>query len=318
MTAVDEAVRLFARGVEAERVSQAMVVVGAPRAEAMEFAEGALGLLLCEGQKPGCGHCRACRQVAQHTQADTLWIESQKRSRQISIEQVRGLQSFVYQTSLGGGWKGCVICGADRMNASAANAFLKTLEEPPPQCLFLLLTDSPNALLPTILSRCQRVTVGGEAQELDAEWRKPLIDILKASGAVGLSGALARAGMLEGLLKQMQETTREETEAQADEAARDEPEETMEARAMARYREMRACLMREMVLWYRDVLLLVCGSGEEMIHFEDCVEALEHQAASLSVARALRRVRAVETMHEQMEKNLRESDVLSAGFAQLP
>jgi DNA polymerase III gamma/tau subunit len=60
-------------------------------------------------------------------------------------------------TSFSGGWKVGVIIGADRMEAPSANAFLKSLEEPSPKTLYLLLTDSPDSILPTIISRSQRI-----------------------------------------------------------------------------------------------------------------------------------------------------------------
>ena len=160
---VDEALACLDGARQAGRLAQGYVVEGPLRGEGMELAVRLLSLLFCEMSETAgapCGSCRGCRQVTEHTHPDILWLEPQKKSRQISVEQIRDLQSRMYQTSYGGGWKAGVIVGADRLNIPAGNAFLKVLEEPPGQCLFLLLSEAPQFLLPTILSRCQRLSVG--------------------------------------------------------------------------------------------------------------------------------------------------------------
>ena len=81
------------------------------------------------------------------------------KSRQIKVEQVRELEKPLHLAAPDGTWKVGVIIDADRMNEQAANAFLKTLEEPPDSCLLLLLTTTPARLLPTILSRCVEVSL---------------------------------------------------------------------------------------------------------------------------------------------------------------
>lgn len=84
-------------------------------------------------------------------------VRPKSRSRQIKVEQIRELEKPLYLAAPSGTWKVGVILNADCMNEAAANAFLKTLEEPPNDCLLLLLTPSPERLLPTILSRCVEI-----------------------------------------------------------------------------------------------------------------------------------------------------------------
>ena len=81
-------------------------------------------------------------------------IEPEKKSRVIAVDAVRALNHRIQTSSFAGGWKVAVIKYADRLNDQAANAFLKTLEEPPARTLLLLLTDAPQSLLPTVVSRC--------------------------------------------------------------------------------------------------------------------------------------------------------------------
>jgi len=79
------------------------------------------------------------------------------KARFIRVDEIRELEKSMFQAADAGKWKVGVVVDADRMQASASNAFLKTLEEPPKGCLLLLLTHSPERLLPTILSRCVNI-----------------------------------------------------------------------------------------------------------------------------------------------------------------
>lgn len=139
---------------------------------ARAFAAG----LLCENLQPegiACGSCLACGWFEQgnhpdfrlllpdaltETEAETE--ESKKKaSQQITIEQVRVLDDFFNVGTHRSGLRIILICPTEAMNRSAANALLKALEEPPPSTLFLLVSNEPMRLLPTIRSRCQQVAV---------------------------------------------------------------------------------------------------------------------------------------------------------------
>jgi DNA polymerase-3 subunit delta' len=98
----------------------------------------------------------------------------------ISVDEVRRLRAFLGHTAEAGGWRVVIVDSADELNPNAANALLKSLEEPPPRALFLLVTAQPGGLLPTIRSRCRRLDLA----PLDAE------SLRRAAGA-----ALEAAGM---------------------------------------------------------------------------------------------------------------------------
>jgi len=104
-----------------------------------------------------CGQCRSCLQVESRTHPDFFVIEpdSELATPQIKIEQVREIEQQVMYRPLIGERKICLIDNADRMTIGAANALLKTLEEPPDHSLFLLITSRPAALPATVRSRCQ-------------------------------------------------------------------------------------------------------------------------------------------------------------------
>lgn len=86
--------------------------------------------------------------------------------RNISVDQVRSLGELFGSTPFMSPWRAVVIDSADDLEPSAANALLKMLEEPPPNCLFLLVSHAPGRLLPTIRSRCRRLDFQGLADDV--------------------------------------------------------------------------------------------------------------------------------------------------------
>ena len=127
------------------------------RLMALRFAQA----LSCEtppssSQPDSCGQCRACEQIDSGVYPDLLFIEpeQEKANPQIKIDQVREIERHVIYRPLLSERKICVIDDADRLTANAANAFLKTLEDPPEHSLFILVTSRPLRLLATVRSRC--------------------------------------------------------------------------------------------------------------------------------------------------------------------
>jgi len=314
---VEKALESFSHSVESGRVAQGYVVVGPPRGEAGAFAQQALQMLFCDGAKKPCGECRNCRKVAERAHPDILWVEPEKKSRAISIDQVRDLQKLIYQTSFEGSWKACVMTAADRMGDPAANAFLKTLEEPPAKSVFFLLTDSPQSLLPTIVSRCQRVVVAGDPARISEEWRKGLLAVLADSSGTSALAAFSRADRVDRILKEMKkQAEKEETDA-IDAGGQEIDDDTLDARVNARYREMRTGMMQYLLRWYRDLLMVVCGMDDRLIHNRDDLELLKKKARSVAYRHALRNVTLIETMNRQFESNIPEASVLGLGFCRL-
>jgi len=318
----DDAIQNLKHAFESGRLAHSYIIVGSPRDEGRTVAEKVLGLIFCTGQKKPCGECKSCQEIGSHKHPDVLWVEPQKKSRKISIEQIRDLQKQVFQTSFFGGWKALVLVGADRMGDQAANAFLKTLEEPPRRCIFLLLTDSPQFLLPTVVSRCQAINVSSGRLDLPGEWRQRVVEILSdgfgsPQGKRSVTAAFACAeSLLEFLSGIKKAIEKEETEIAAESDA-EEDEETLDARVSSRYREARASIMRSILLWHRDVLMLVCGMDRGLVFGDDGIDCLKSRARNLSLRSALGNVRIVEDMNRQFDRNLSENVVLNLGFSRL-
>jgi DNA polymerase III subunit delta' len=124
-------------------------------------SEGARSSEAEERASAPCGECQQCRWIGVDQHPDVTLLKPEGESVQILIQPVRDLAADLALTSHGRGYKVAIIAPADAMNPFAANALLKTLEEPPRRTLVLLVTSQPSRLLPTLRSRCSRLRVRG-------------------------------------------------------------------------------------------------------------------------------------------------------------
>jgi DNA polymerase-3 subunit delta' len=167
------------------------------------FAQRFVHALLCErpdeNTGDACGHCRACLLLAAGSHPDLVGLtygvrkDGVQRS-EIVVEQIRDLSARLAMSSQFGGWQVAVIDPADAMNPAAANALLKTLEEPAAQTMLVLLADAPWQLPQTIRSRCQRI-------EFHLPPPSEAMDWLNAQGVADPAAALEAAGGNPGLAR---------------------------------------------------------------------------------------------------------------------
>jgi DNA polymerase III subunit delta' len=155
----------------AGRMPHALLIHEAPGCGGEWLASWVARLVLCEGPRPApCGSCRACRWVLAQQHPDLNLVRPAEDSQQIRIEQVRDLTAELALTSHAGGYKVAVIAPAEALNRFAANALLKTLEEPAPRTLLVLVSCQPSRLPATVLSRCQRLKVRAPTRSEALAW----------------------------------------------------------------------------------------------------------------------------------------------------
>lgn len=143
------------------RVSHAYIIEGDETIDKAGFARAFIKALLCrERPGEGCETCITCRKVEDGNYEDLYWIqaEGKKNSSALSVKAdvIRQLSGDLAMIPTGGNRNIAVIEDADLMTVEAQNIFLKTLEEPAPGTVILLLTSNSQNLLPTINSRCMR------------------------------------------------------------------------------------------------------------------------------------------------------------------
>jgi DNA polymerase-3 subunit delta' len=164
------------------------------------FARNVAAFLLCESSKSGmsrlnfsdqngavsakgaCGQCKQCKLFEGDTHPDFKFLEPEEGSSAIKIDQVRHLVDFFSRSSQQGGRKVALLSPAEALNNNAANALLKTLEEPSQGSVIILVSHQSGMLLPTIRSRCQVVDFGLPAVRDSLAW-------LSANSAALVEGA---------------------------------------------------------------------------------------------------------------------------------
>ena len=170
----EEVAERFRRAVERGRLASSFLFVGPAGVGKRTFAIAAAQALLCESTSPdsfeACGQCPACQQVAANSHPDLAVLRKPNDRSYIPIELLIGDREHRMQEGLchniglkpfRGGRKIAVIDDADFLNQEGANCLLKTLEEPPPRSVIILISTSEQRQLPTIRSRCQVVRFRG-------------------------------------------------------------------------------------------------------------------------------------------------------------
>jgi DNA polymerase-3 subunit delta' len=137
----------------------ALLFVGIDGIGKSHFANSFANLILCKKSHNAavCGNCHDCSLFRAKSHPDYLWVEPEAAGKIINVEQIRALIKRVNETTMQSGYRVIVINPATSMNQNAANALLKTLEEPTPNTLIILICNQGMRLPATVISRCQKV-----------------------------------------------------------------------------------------------------------------------------------------------------------------
>jgi len=252
--------------------------------------------------------------------------EPESKSRRIVIEQVRRLEHALQMRAESGRKKVAIIIDADRLQPQAANAFLKTLEEPPNDSLLLLLSAIPEVLPDTILSRCISIPLASLEKTAPSAEETELIELLGrvvTPNAKGVQNAYRLAQGFHRLLARRREVIQaENAEALKREELRyknttdgswlDEREDYFKALSESRYLEQRSRLLETLFLWWSDVLRASTGvTRRELPHASEQTETL---AQKLSTAEILRRIRRLEELRDHLGRNIQEALAIEVAF----
>ncbi len=245
------------------------------------------------------------------------------KSRKILIEDIRNIEPFLALRAEEGSTKLVIILEADRMMEEAANAFLKTLEEPPPQTLIILITEQPSRLLTTILSRCVRVPLheGGNTLHLSEAQQAFLPAVTAALPLVGSDvAALALRADFQTLLAERKEQITKRLTAAIKAEAKAIAEGTDIRDWEARQKDATAALIETEYLAEREQMLellsLCLGQAVLLASHAPDVHPLAPEIAQLarqhSIADLLRRMRALESLRTDLNFNVNEALTLDS------
>lgn len=165
----------LAAALQNKRLAHALLFVGPEGLGKKQLAHAFARAVLCQAPNPagfGCEQCKFCQLTRAGTHPDYKVIAPEESGGAIKIDQIRAITDFVYETAMQNGRRVIIIESANAMNVNAANALLKTLEEPTPGLLFILLCE-PHCRLPmTIKSRCQRIVFTVPESSVALAWLK--------------------------------------------------------------------------------------------------------------------------------------------------
>jgi DNA polymerase-3 subunit delta' len=252
--------------------------------------------------------------------------EPESKSRRIVIDQVRSLEHGLQMRTTGGHRKVAIVAEADRLQPQAANAFLKTLEEPPNDSLLILLSSMPEALPDTILSRCIAVPLAAEEKAEPSAEEEELVELLgtvATPAAKGVQHAYRLARGFHRLLAQMREAIQAENAAAlkrdevrykntTDGAWLDEREDYFKALTESQYVRQRSRLIETLFLWWSDVLR--ASTGVTRRELPSAADGTQILAQKLSTSEILRRIRRLEELRDHLGRNIQEALAIEVAF----
>ncbi len=287
--------------------------------------------LNCTGQDPPCGQCHSCRRISAGKHSDVRIIALKEEAvnqdggsrKVIGIDDIKQLQSEASLPPFEGRRKVFIIDGAENLSLEAANCFLKTLEEPPAGVIILLLSAREDKLLPTVVSRCQRVELSPVPPPvleavLQERWGvEPERARLLARLSRGCPGwaitARENSGFMEQHLQQLQELI-------SLEEAGLEKRFAMAARMAARFQKQREKAEETLALWlgwWHDLLLVKSGVRDSIANVNQ--EELLQQKSQLYSLEAIKSfMNAIRKARQQLEWNANPRLVLEVLMLELP
>jgi DNA polymerase-3 subunit delta' len=310
--AAEDAFSLLQEARARGRLAQAYLISGSPRSGKRGLVGQIAAALFADSGDPW-------------KSPDLHAIEPQMKSRVIGVDAMRDLLGELQMRSLLGGAKIAVIHDADRMNEAAANALLRTLEEPPGPTYFFLISTQPEQILSTILSRCVEIPLRTmERPPLTARQRAFLEALSQAKTAMNLADVFTMVRRLSTLLAE----AKAEIEEQADEGfekeaaqlkqagvkkeAIEEREASYKALVESRYRAEREMLVGTAEQWFADALRQQHGAPE--LDHEEFRESTAALAAQWTTLELLRRTAALAALRDHLGRNVPEQLAIECAF----
>jgi DNA polymerase-3 subunit delta' len=274
-----------------------------------------------------CDECSSCRKIGNDSHTDIHWARPESKLRIVTVEQLRELMREIQLKPTEAKYKVAIIAAADRLNTQAANAFLKTLEEPPANSVLILLSTEPQRILETILSRCLRLNFFGDGARPPALAQVEWLEHFGTLAANEQKSLLGRYRLLDALLQKLGEirahvdgvlTTRSPLEKyeNVEKDLREKWEDELAAAIEAEYRRQRADLLLLVQWWLRDVWLRTLAIGVNLLNFPT-VSGAETVAGRITTRQSLENLQTLEHTQRLLHTNVQEALALEVSLLKL-
>ncbi len=306
----ERALRFLKEALTRGKLSHAYLFVGVPGIGKTTVGIALARAINCRerGGEDGCGRCTTCRQFAAEAFVDLQIVRPE--GRVIKIEQIREIDRFMSFKAFSGRYRIVIVKEAERMTQEAANAFLKTLEEPPPGNVLILNVAEPLNVLPTILSRCQKVRFNPVPTALISRWLVEKHHIAPqtaqllaklSEGSPGLALAMEQGSFLEkrrkyiDQLKGLPEISEPEVlELALQLTGKEGKKEQEDGEGAKREKEEILLLVSVWKSWYRDLLLAKHGGSPALLINQDLLPELRKVAQDFTVENMISSLQALD------------------------
>ncbi len=303
------------RAHEQNRLAHAYLISGSPGSGKRQLAADLASLV--NGTEPEDVFSTKAREI--------FLAEPESKSRRIVIEQVRELEHAL-QMRASGGRKVAIISEADRLQPQAANAFLKTLEEPPKDSLLLLLSALPEVLPDTILSRCIAIPLAADGQKKASPEEMRLVELLRASAREqtwSIQFAYRLGQEMQRLLGSIREQIKAETEEalereeqryrnSTDGAWLEDREDYYKALTESLYLQRRSGVIEILLVWWSDILR--AANGVDRRDLDSARKETDSISKRFSIPDILRRIRRLEELRDHLGRNIQEALAIEVAF----
>jgi len=297
-------IRLLQKAILNDHIPQAYLFLG-PEGIGKKITALTLAKALnCEEKREdACEKCLSCRKIEDANHPDVFVINPDGQF--IRIEQIRQLQRSLSYRPYEGRKRVCILDGADRMKAEGANALLKTLEEPPPATLLILLATERDSLLPTIVSRCQQVSFTSLPidQMSEALTERLSLDDIKARTLAELSqGSPGRA--IQMFHHEVWEKRPKIIQDLIDLSSQGVARAFAMAESLANLGEDLSLVFPLMISWYRDLIIWNEQKDADRLINRDFCEKVKEGATRMSRRSLVRRIEAINQTSKALDRNV--------------
>lgn len=295
-------IKILKAAIEHERVAHAYLFDGPDGIGKKLVAKLFARAFLCESAN-GCGHCASCTQMAADSHPDFYPLEPDATA--IKIDQIRTLQPQLTLRSFVGRGKVCLINSAELLTPEAANALLKTLEEPTAGTLIILISSRPDSLLSTIRSRCQRIRFTRLPR---CELARHLEKTLAISAEEAKVLAAVADGSFEKAQGQHQDLYLKKRAGLIQSLSALSPTSSIQTFELAQALKAEKDLIDEIfnlfAIFFRDLLLYKHGQAEDQLINQDLLPLIQQQSRQLSTPQLMTKLEAVAQARTYLSRNV--------------